>query len=450
MRKLSIQYVCTQCQAHFPRWQGQCTECLSWNTLTETIEEKSSPKQALFSDTYTAPVKLKDVTPKASLVVPTQLSEVDRVLGGGVVQGSAILIGGEPGIGKSTLTLQMAHIFAATSKTVLYVSGEESLEQLSLRSQRLSTHNDTVFVMHEQNLNAIIAAIKTIKPDLVIIDSIQVMQTPSLNSVAGSVTQVRECAQELISLIKSMDTTLVVVGHITKDGSLAGPKVLEHIVDVILAMEGQKDKSYRLLRCLKNRYGSTQELGLLDMTQEGLKSIQDATALFIDESALNRPGSVITPVCEGSRVLLVEIQALVVESGYGIAKRTFLGVDPNRANVMIAAMDKLLNLKLMSKDIFISIIGGLKLSEPSIDLAMVTAILSSLTDTPVGAKVAVFGEVGLTGEIRATPNAEKRISELDKIGFKTVFYPEKNPLKYQSKSLKTIPVSDIQNIPLHG
>jgi DNA repair protein RadA/Sms len=422
---------------------------MSWNTLVETIEEKSSPKQALLNDAYIAPIQLKDVPPKASLIFPTQLSEVDRVLGGGVVQGSAILIGGEPGIGKSTLTLQMAHIFASTSKTVLYVSGEESLDQLSLRSQRLSTHNDTVFVMHEQNLNAIIAAIKTIKPSLVIIDSIQVIQTPSISSVAGSVTQVRECAQELISLIKSMDTTLVVVGHITKDGSLAGPKVLEHIVDVILAMEGQKDKSYRLLRCLKNRYGSTQELGLLDMTQEGLKSIQDATALFIDEGALNRPGSVITPVCEGSRVLLVEIQALVVESGYGIAKRTFLGVDPNRANVMIAAMDKLLNLKLMSKDIFISIIGGLKLSEPSIDLAMVTAILSSLTDTPVGAKVAVFGEVGLTGEIRATPNAEKRISELDKIGFKTVFYPEKNPLKYQSKSLTTIPVSDIQTIPLN-
>ncbi len=447
MRKLSIQYICTSCQSSFPRWQGQCTECLSWNTLEESLKENLSLK--VVSEPYSSPIQLKEITPKPSIISPTRLSEVDRILGGGIVQGSAILIGGEPGIGKSTLTLQIAHVMASEGATILYVSGEESLDQLSLRSQRLDTHNDSIYVMHEQNLTGIIAAIKSVKPTLVIIDSIQVMSTPTLNSVAGSITQVRECAQELISLIKATNTTLFIVGHITKDGSLAGPKVLEHIVDVILAMEGQKDKSYRLLRCLKNRYGSTQELGLLDMTKDGLKNIQDATSMLIDEGALNRPGSVITPVCEGSRVLLVEIQALVVDSGYGIAKRTFLGVDPNRANVMIAAMDKLLNLKLMSKDIFISIIGGLKFSDPSIDLAMVTAILSSLTDTPFGSKVAIFGEVGLTGEIRATPNTEKRLTELEKIGFKTAYYPQKNILTSPLSTLKACPVSDIQNIPLY-
>ena len=446
MLKVQTAFVCQSCGASFARWQGQCTTCLSWNSLQEETEVRV-PKalKGARSSGSRVPVPLSEVIVGTEVFLSTGLPELDRVLGGGFVKGGVTLLGGEPGIGKSTLALQVAQNLAVSGLKVLYVSGEESVGQLSLRAARVGAMPETLMVFSELDIVKIIQAMKQSAPDLVILDSIQVVYHPAVPSVSGSVNQVRQCAQELITYVKERDISAVFIGHITKDGQLAGPKVLEHVVDVILYLEGERDQQYRLLRCFKNRFSTTSELGIFEMGVQGMIGVLNPSGLFTDSSMLQSPGAVVSALSEGSRVLLVEIQALVVDSGYGMAKRTFLGVDVNRANLMIAALEKLLGFKLSSKDIILNVVGGIKVVEPALDLAMMMAIVSSLKDHPVGRKVGFFGEVGLTGEIRPVSNAEKRVLELEKMGFSMVMLPEKNRQACEGKSIEPLFVSDVRD-----
>ncbi len=445
MLKLLTQYACQSCGAIFPRWQGQCATCEEWNTLEEEQVAKSPKSLPLMqAKKERVPIALKDVIVGDELAFPTGISELDHVLGGGLIKGSATLLGGEPGIGKSTLSLQVAQHLAVSGLRVLYVSGEESVGQLHMRAARVGQVHPNLMVYAELDILKIIQALRTTKPDVVILDSIQVVFHPGIASVSGTVNQVRQCAQELITYVKEQDMAVVLIGHITKDGQLAGPKVLEHIVDVILYLEGERDQHYRLLRCFKNRFSTTSEIGIFEMKPTGLEGIANPSGLFMDERTLNSPGALVSALSEGSRVLLVEIQALVVDSGYGMAKRTFLGVDVNRANLMIAALEKLLGFRLSTKDIILNVVGGIKIVEPALDLAMMLAIVSSLKDQSVGQKVGFFGEVGLTGEVRPVSNAEKRVLELEKMGFDYVMLPEKNHSACQGKQIKPIYVSHVR------
>lgn len=439
MAKPLLQFICQSCGSIFPRWQGQCSACGEWNSLTEEVGI-TPLKKAVQSKVKAVPIT--NVTPLPEETLSSGYSEVDRLLGRGFVKGSVTLLGGEPGIGKSTLSLQVAQKIAERHK-VLYVSSEESVHQLVLRSQRTGLNNENLLVLNETNMLGIIECIRQEKPDFIILDSIQVVAHPEMPSTAGSVNQVRHCAQELINEVKRSNAVGVLIGHITKEGGIAGPKVLEHLVDLILYFEGERNQKYRLLRCFKNRYFNTQEIGIFEMGEGGLKEVLQPNEIFIDAASLSHPGAMVSAVVEGSRAFLVEIQSLAVSSGYGMAKRTFLGVDANRSNLLITAMEKRLDMALMSKDIIINIVGGLKISEPALDLAIVLAIISSVRDIPIGKKIAVFGEVGLTGEVRPVPNAEKRVQELAKMGFEGCILPTKNRLNYTLDGFKLIYVSHI-------
>ena len=390
------------------------------------------------------PIPLNAIQLSEEENIPTGILELDRVLGKGLVLGSAVLLSGEPGIGKSTLALQIAQKTAQRQKTILYISGEESVNQIYLRAKRLGDSSETLLVYAQINIIDILNTIRKIKPDIVILDSIQVVYHPDIPSTIGSVNQVRQCASELIQVLKEIQACGIIVGHITKDGSVAGPKVLEHLVDCILFFEGERHQKYRILRCFKNRFASTAEIGIFEMAANGLMEVTQASELFIDQATLLSPGSMVTAVMEGSRVFLVEIQALVVDSGYGMAKRTFSGVDLTRANLMIATLEKKLKIKLATKDIFLNIIGGLKVKEPALDLGMALAIISSLYEKALEKKIGVIGEVGLTGEIRAVTNIEKRILEFEKMGFVSCIVPAQNKLpqtedrKIQIISVKTV------------
>jgi DNA repair protein RadA/Sms len=420
-----IHYECQQCGAHYPKWSGQCLSCKAWNSLIEAELQKPS-KVSISSSKKTLPIALNQVSKGETIIIPTLLSEVDSLLGSGLVMGSVVLMSGEPGIGKSTLSLQLCQNLARSSKRVLYISAEESSVQLRLRAERLGDLPDTLFVFNESNMANIITQLDRLKPDVILLDSIQVVYHPEVSAVQGSVSQLRFCAGILIDWVKSNDKAAIIIGHITKEGNIAGPKVLEHLVDVILYLEGQRQWQYRILRSYKNRYASTDQIALFEMKEAGLIPLSDPSQFFIQAQCFDQPGSVIVPYCEGQRVFLIEIQALVVESGYGMAKRNFVGVDPNRANLLIAALDKLFRLRLAAHDIFVSIIGGLKISDPSIDLAIIVAIVSSLRLQSIKERMGIIGEVGLTGEIRPVTHLKRRLIELKKCGFTHCIIPEKN------------------------
>ena len=423
---MSLQYVCSNCGASFPRWAGKCPDCDSWNSLKEAEIAKEKKGRVLHVRNVNGPVPLESIAPQQEEAVPTQLIELDRVLGKGFVPGSVCLLGGEPGIGKSTLSLQIAQQLAKSGRTVLYVSGEESASQLRLRSERLGENPPSLLVLAEMNLTRIIKAIDDVQPEFFVLDSLQVVYHPDLPSVPGSVNQVRQCAHDIITVMKDRGQIGLLVGHITKDGSLAGPKVLEHLVDVILYFEGDRNQQYRLLRSFKNRYSNTNEIGIFEMTATGLLGVANPSKLFIDEATLSNPGCVVSAFAEGSRIFLVEIQALVVPSGFGMAKRTFLGVDPHRANLLIAAMEKIMGLKLSAQDIILNVVGGMKVAEPGLDLAVVLAMVSSQRNLPLQHRIGVIGEVGLTGEIRPVAHCENRVREFEKMGFSACILPEKN------------------------
>ena len=439
MAKTKTLFECTECETTYPKWQGHCESCSGWNTLTEKIIQKNSTGAGASFLTDTEPVTIERVAIEKQDVIPTGIAELDTVLGKGIVNGSITLLGGEPGIGKSTLSLQFCQRCAAQGLKILYITAEEGISQIRLRAERIGPLSETMWVYAQSDMQTILKQCDQLQPDIVLIDSIQVVHHQEVSGIEGSVSQVRHCANVFLKWVKANNKAGFLIGHITKDGQLAGPKVLEHLVDVMLYLEGDRQKNYRILRCNKNRFSTTQEIGLFEMKAEGLIEVTQPAEFFIDPSTSAHPGSVITPILEGNRVLLIELQALVVKTGYGMAKRTFVGVDSHRANLMTASIDKFLNCNLSSRDVFLTIIGGLKVNEPALDLAIIVAIISSLLDQPLDQKVAVVGEVALTGELRSVPKLENRLLELTKMGYKKVIVPEKS----KSNALEKLDISII-------
>lgn len=426
-------FACQKCGAQRPRWEGRCSDCGSWNTFVEEREGEPSPgsSRGWISRPKSAGVGgalslNQDVEAESIVRWSTGLEELDRVLGGGIVPGSFILVGGDPGIGKSTLLMQMAGGVASQSKKTLYVTAEESVKQTALRAQRLGVRSERVQVFAESNLNEILAEVESAKPDVVIVDSIQTIFRPDLESAPGTVSQVRECAGQLMTFAKSKDVSIFLVGHVTKDGAIAGPKVLEHMVDTVLSFEGDHSHQFRLLRAMKNRFGATFELGVFQMSSDGLQEVKNPSELFLEERGKNSHGSAVFASMEGSRPLLCEIQALTVVTQNPMPRRTAIGTDLNRLHLLSAVLEKHGKLSLSHADIFVSAVGGLKLTEPAADLAIAAALLSTHRSIALDPKAVFFGEVGLTGEIRAVSFAESRLREAKKLGFQRFVIPAAN------------------------
>lgn len=415
--KTKTVYLCQQCGHQSLRWVGRCPSCGLWNTLVEEVVEQSPSSHPQLLEVVT-PTLLAEVSLEDTAQVRTGLGEFDRVLGGGLVPGSVTLVGGEPGIGKSTLLLSMAGALASMHHTVLYVSGEESLRQTKLRATRLGLSGSSVHLLSHTQLKVILEAIKQLRPQVVVIDSIQVIETDALNSAPGSIGQVRACAHELVRLVKESHSALFLVGHVTKEGFLAGPKVLEHLVDTVLYFEGEPTSGFRVLRSTKNRFGATYELGVFHMTAEGLVEVSNPSELFLSDRTDPVPGCMVTVSLEGSRPLLVEVQALTSPCGMGLPRRRTTGVDFNRLSMLLAVLERRVGLhQLSQQDVFVSSLGGVRLLEPAADLAIAVAIASSLKERPTNRKDLAIGEVGLTGEVRPVTNITQRLHEAKRVGF---------------------------------
>ena len=428
MAKTKTVYFCSNCGNESPKWLGKCPNCGEWNTYVEEKVQAPAGKGTLLSHTATdsVPVKLAEINQEKEERIQMPSGELNRVLGGGLVAGSIILIGGEPGIGKSTLVLQ--NMLRIRSRRVLYVSGEESARQLKMRADRLGADGGECYIVCETSLEKIFRHIENCKPGILVVDSIQTVASDALESSAGSVSQVRECAAALLKYAKESGTPVILIGHINKEGSIAGPKVLEHIVDAVLQFEGDRHYMYRLLRSIKNRFGSTSELGIYEMTQTGLREVSNPSELLLSESDEALSGVAIGVTLEGARPFLIEAQALVSTAAYGTPQRSVTGFDSKRMNMLLAVLEKRVGFKLAQKDVFLNIAGGLKVNDPALDLAVICAILSSNVDMPVAKGVCMSGEVGLSGEIRPITRIEQRIIEADKLGFSTIYIP-KNTLK---------------------
>ena len=442
MAKAKTVYSCTECGGQSPKWQGQCPHCNAWNTLVETVATPPATRFRTVAGKSTSVRTLGTIDAKKSPRFPTGLEEFDRVLGGGLVPGGVILLGGDPGIGKSTLLLQaMAAIGAA--KKALYVTGEESVEQVALRAQRLGLINAPVSMLAEVQLEAIVAAIAAEAPEVVVIDSIQTAYTEALASAPGSVAQVRECAAQLTRLAKERHIVVIFVGHVTKEGAIAGPRVLEHIVDTVLYFEGDTHSSFRLVRAIKNRFGAANELGVFAMTERGLRGVANPSALFLSQHAENVAGSAVVATLEGSRPLLVEIQALVDPVQGAMPKRLSVGLDPQRLSLLLAVLHRHGGVETAGYDVFVNAVGGVRINEPAADLAILLAVHSSLTGRPLPAKTLVFGEVGLAGEIRPVQRGQERIREAAKLGFTQVLIPNLNKPKQAIEKVKIMGVDRV-------
>jgi len=428
MAKAKTLYACTECGGQSPKWQGQCPHCGVWNTLVETVAATAPVRFESVSGARSTVTPLASVTARATSRIPTGLEEFDRVLGGGLVPGGVILLGGDPGIGKSTLLLQAGAALGAAHRT-LYVTGEESAEQIALRAQRLGLVNAPIELLAEVQLEAIVAAINATSPEIVVIDSVQTVYTEALASAPGSVAQVRECAAQLTRLAKQRGVIVLFVGHVTKEGAIAGPRVLEHIVDTVLYFEGEPHSSFRLVRAIKNRYGAANELGVFAMTERGLKGVTNPSALFLSRHGEPVPGTAIVATVEGSRPLLVEIQALVDPVHGGNARRLAVGLDPQRLALLLAVLHRHGGVETAGYDVFVNAVGGVRISEPAVDLALLLAVQSSLRNKALPDKLIVFGEVGLAGEIRPVQRGLERIREAAKLGFRTVMLPTANKPK---------------------
>ncbi len=425
--KLKTRYICQSCGFVSPRWIGKCPECNSWNSLTEEVvsTDKKKLERNIGKKAASAEVHLiTDVKMQGEHRSITGLEEFDRVLGGGIVKGSVMLIGGDPGIGKSTLMLQIAE--KLRDKVFLYVSGEESPLQIKMRADRLGFKTGNFYVLPETDMDIVSAVIQDRSPDFVVIDSIQTMYRNELESAPGTVSQLRECTALLINIAKSSGIPIFIVGHITKDGSIAGPKIIEHMVDVVLQFEGERTHLYRILRGIKNRFGSTNEIGIFEMTETGLKEVKNPSEVFLSQRNYGASGCVISSSIEGTRPILIEVQALVTETSFGFPQRTSMGYDVKRLNILIAVLEKKLGLYLNKYDIFINIAGGVKVNEPAVDFAIAASIFSSLRDIPVDSETVLVGEVGLAGEIRTISGIDRRINEADKLGFKKILIPKSN------------------------
>ncbi len=448
MAKAKTIYTCTECGASEPKWQGQCPSCMAWNTMVESIAEPVNTTNRYsnkFEGLATTGELQKLSTVQAADVPrqPTGISEFDRVLGGGLVEGGVILIGGDPGIGKSTLLLQTVCHLGNNSKAI-YVSGEESPQQIAMRAKRLGLNANEVDLLAEINLEKILATLQTHKPNIAVIDSIQTVYSEALQSAPGSVAQVRECAAQLTRLAKQLGITVILVGHVTKEGTLAGPRVLEHIVDTVLYFEGDQNSSFRLIRAFKNRFGAVNELGVFAMTEKGLREVANPSALFLSHHEQQVAGSCITVTMEGTRPLLIEIQALVDESHAPNPKRLCVGLEQNRLAMLLAVLHRHAGVACFDQDVFINAVGGVKISEPAVDLSVLLSIVSSLKNKPLDSKLIVFGEVGLAGEVRPVTGGLVRLKEAAKLGFTKAIVPKANAPKTKIAGLDVIAVERLE------
>ena len=416
-------FFCQSCGYESTKWMGQCPACKEWNTMVEeVVDKKTTVTHKQITELQVS--KLNDVQSSSEERLDTHIKELNRVLGGGIVPGSLVLVGGDPGIGKSTLLLQACRSLSDQHTSVLYISGEESLQQIKMRADRIGTFSDDMMLLCETNLDLIQGVIDERRPQVVVVDSIQTMFRENVNSAPGSVSQVREATSVLMRLAKERGIAIFVVGHVTKEGTVAGPRVLEHMVDTVLYFEGDRYAAYRILRAVKNRFGSTNEIGVFEMCQTGLREVPNPSEYMLDGKPQNASGSIVVCTMEGTRPLLVEIQALVCHSAFGMPRRTAAGVDYNRVNLLMAVLEKTVGVKLADQDAYINIAGGMKISEPAVDLGLVLSIISSFRNRPIAEDVICFGEVGLSGEVRSVNMVEQRIAEARKLGFKQCILPK--------------------------
>jgi DNA repair protein RadA/Sms len=447
MAKAKTQFVCQSCGYQAPKWLGKCPGCQGWNSFVEerVIDEKGPERDLPGMERETPPVPITEITAEEKGRFQIGIGEFDRVLGGGIVFGSLVLVGGDPGIGKSTLLLQVMHRLASNGKKVLYVSGEESLQQTKMRAERLGVSSDQLFVVSETSLEKILQDIQKLSPSTVVIDSIQTVYSSELTTPPGSIGQVREASSRLLYLAKHLSIPVFLIGHVTKEGFIAGPKVLEHMVDTVLYIEGEANHSFRILRAVKNRFGSTNEIGVFEMKDSGLLEVLSPSEFFLSERAQPASGSVVVPSLEGSRPILVELQSLVVATNFGIPRRTAQGIDANRISLLVAVMEKRLGFHLFSHDIFVNIVGGIRIEEPGADLGVIAAIASSFRDKLIDPETVVFGEVGLGGEVRGISQSEVRVKEAARLGFKRCLLPKQNQEKIKGmKGIELIGVRTVQ------
>lgn len=447
MSKVKTSFFCQNCGTSYVKWQGQCNACKEWNTLVEEVIQKEEKKswQVGSSNTKKAnkPLRVQEIDSEKEIRFSTKNQELDRVLGGGLVAGSVTLLGGEPGIGKSTLLLQIA--LQLPFKT-LYVSGEESQKQIKMRAERIQSNQDNCWILTETKTQQIFAQITALEPEIVIIDSIQTLQTDYIDSSAGSISQIKECSSELIKFAKETGTPVILIGHITKDGNIAGPKILEHMVDTVLQFEGDRNHVYRILRAHKNRFGSTSEIGIFEMQSAGLREVNNPSEILLSHSEETLSGTAIASTLEGIRPLLIEIQALVSTAVYGTPQRSTTGYPAKRLNMILAVLEKRAGFRLGAKDVFLNITGGITVEDPAIDLAVVAAILSSNEDIVVEKNICFAGEVGLTGEVRPVSKIEQRITEAEKLGFETIYISKYNRYQEVSTGIKVEKITKIEEL----
>lgn len=447
MAKVKTKFVCQECGCEAPKWMGKCPNCGEWNSMVEEKETRETDVKSRRGISKGKVEKIGNITSTRRDRITTGSREMDRVLGGGIIKSSLVLVGGDPGIGKSTLLLQVANNAAKQNLKVLYVSGEESGEQIKIRADRLSIGDGEIYVLSETNIEIINEFVEKENPDLLILDSIQTIYCPDVVSAPGSVSQVREVTSIVMRMTKVRDMASFIVGHVTKSGAIAGPRVLEHMVDTVLYFEGERHFSYRILRAVKNRFGSTNEIGIFEMREKGLVEVDNPSEVFLKGRPVDSYGTVVTAAMEGTRPVLIEIQALVTYSPAGFAKRITTGIDNNRAAMLLAVLEKKAGLAMQSSDTFINVTGGLQLKEPAADLAILCALASSFKEVPVDFKTILIGEVGLTGEIRGVNSIEKRLMEAEKMGFKRAVIAESNEkISKDIKNIEIIPVSSVRQV----
>lgn len=437
MAKVKINYTCQSCGYISSRWLGRCPECDSWNSMVEEVAIPSSPLKPAAGKSA-KPQSISEIELSDALRFATGIGEFDRVLGGGIVAGSLLLLGGDPGVGKSTLLLDVAMKFSQEGKKVLYVSGEESAAQTAMRAKRLGKSSGSLLIMTETDLASVIMQAEKVLPELLVIDSIQTMHNAELPTAAGSVGQIRECTGKLLRFAKAKGVAVAIIGHVTKDGAIAGPRLLEHMVDVVLQFEGERTYSFRVLRALKNRFGSTSETGIFAMQENGLLEVNNPAGIFLEEREEEASGSIVCALMEGLRPVLVEVQALVAPTPYGMPRRTSVGYDYNRVNMLLAILEKRLGMDLNAQDAYINVVGGFKITEPAADLAVAVSLVSSYTNSPVGKTTMVIGEVGLTGEVRRVSNTDRRIKEASSLGFDRFIVPHSKDMENLKKVYKGI------------
>ena len=444
--KVKTVFVCQECGFESPKWLGKCTSCGSWNTMTEEIVTPSSPSLSGISEKPVSQVvPINQITASQESRVRCGIGELDRVLGGGLVLGSLVLVGGDPGIGKSTLLLQCAKTLSA-AHPVLYASGEESQSQIKLRADRLGAVSDTLYLYCETDIDRVISAAHKLSPVALIVDSIQTMYTGDINSVPGSVSQVRECCLRLMKFAKTENISVFVVGHVTKEGTIAGPRILEHMVDSVLYFEGERHQAYRILRAVKNRFGSTDEIGVFEMKDRGLQEVENPSLMLLAGRPKDTPGSAVVCSMEGTRPILAEIQALISPTGFGTPRRMTTGIDYNRATMLLAVVEKRLHIPMQNQDAYINVAGGLRLVEPAADLALILAVLSGFQNLVLPDDLASIGEVGLTGEIRSITHVQRRVSELEKLGFHKCILPRDNMDGIKTQQMSLYPVSNVGEV----